>query len=192
MGAPSTFCCAHVRASSYTYPMKVRMLIVALALAHPVFSQTARNYYDELYKAGGLDGAASMYACFDDRAESTEFFTFVTSDVVKDYLIENGKFAALPAAQKADLNKGWLHTRVYFRGVPAPNENVFHKDGDAWGGEKTVINGVPMRIRLMISMQTLRYSRDLEFLSAVRTLHADTATYGRCEMVSPAVAQKTY
>ena len=41
--------------------------VAAIFLTNAGFAQTARNYYDELYKAGGLDRMADGYVCFDDR-----------------------------------------------------------------------------------------------------------------------------
>lgn len=48
--------------------MKKLVIVVSMLLfgASIVLGQTARSYYDELYKAGGLDRMADGYVCFDD------------------------------------------------------------------------------------------------------------------------------
>jgi len=54
--------------------IKLWIVIVALLPLGSASAQTARDYYDELYKAGGLDHMADEYVCFDDRKDLGTFF----------------------------------------------------------------------------------------------------------------------
>lgn len=49
--------------------MTLCVLIVAILAGCPCFSQTAHDYFQELYEAGGLDRMADGYVCFDDSKD---------------------------------------------------------------------------------------------------------------------------
>lgn len=85
-------------------------------------AQTSRDYFNELYKAGGLDGSASQYVCFDERPAVKGFFTFSESRVMKDYLIQTGQFSKLPQKEQDELNMGYLTYRQYDKGIPLSDE----------------------------------------------------------------------
>jgi hypothetical protein len=166
-------------------------IALVLFLTGTAFSQTARNYYDELYQAGGLDRMADGYACFDDDPALATFFIFGESDTLKQFLQSVGGYDKLSAKEKASLTKGFLTVRGYDKGVPLSAEDTYIKDGDSWITEVAYINKqTPLRMRLQISWQTLRYKRSVEFLNADKTLKSEIPRYGRCELVSPTVQQK--
>jgi hypothetical protein len=165
--------------------------VAAIFLTNAGFAQTARNYYDELYKAGGLDRMADGYVCFDDRLELQTFFIFGESKVLKDFLIENRGFDELKPKWKAQINRGFLNVRGYDKGVVVGEEQFFNKDRESWVTDEFFISkGTPARIRLTISWETLRYKKSVEVLSADSTLKSQFSTYGRCELVPPTVQQK--
>ncbi len=166
-------------------------IALVLFLTGTAFSQTARNYYDELYQAGGLDRMADGHVCFDDDPALKTFFIFGKSDALRDFLIGAGGYAKLSQKEKAALDKGFLTVRQYDNGVPLGEEDTYTKDQSSWVGEIGLMSGkVPVRMRLEISWQTLRYKRSLEILNADHTLKSQVARYGHCEVVSPAIQQK--
>lgn len=107
-------------------------MTAALFVASSGAAQTARTYYNELYKAGGLDRMADGYVCFDDQPRVQTFFIFGQSKVFRQFLIDNGGFAKLSKGDQAELNRGYLLVRYYDRGVPQPEEEILEKDGDSW------------------------------------------------------------
>jgi hypothetical protein len=167
------------------------LFIAALAFPNICFAQTARNYYDELYNAGGLDRMADGYVCFDDRPDLQTFFIFGESKTLKDFLIENRDFEKLPPREKAQFNRGFLNIRGYDKGVVVGDEQFFNKDGESWVTDGFFISkGNPARMRLTIAWETLRYKKSVEILNGDFTLKSQISTYGRCEHVSPTVRQK--
>lgn len=153
-------------------------------------AQTARDYYNELYKAGGLDRMADGYVCFDDSKELSTFFIFGKSEALREFLDEQHEIAKLPKGSQDALKKGFLIVRGYDKGVPLSSEETYSKDGDTWVTETSRVQKALMRMRLSISWETLRYKRTLEILNADKTLKTPVDRYGRCEMVSPEVRQK--
>jgi len=104
--------------------MKILMFGIALFLATGTPGQSARNYYDELYKAAGLDRMADQYVCFDDDPALETFFIFAKSDTLKQFLSDNGGYEKLPAKSKRPCKKGFSPfvnmTRAY-RFPPSPH-----------------------------------------------------------------------
>lgn len=167
------------------------MLLASLLWALPSFGQTtARDYYTELYKAGGLDRMADEYVCFDDSKDLDTFFIFGKSETLKQYMIDTGTFNKLSPRNKKFLNDGYLNMRGYDKGVALSNEEMYYKDGDTWSTEKGVIQGWTMRVRLSISFETLRYKKSVEILNPNGSLKSEVARYGRCESVPGDVRQK--
>jgi len=109
--------------------MKIALVAVFLLGCTTTFAQSAHDYYDELYKAGGLDRMADQYVCFSDDADNKNFFIFGQSDAIKDLFKDGGEFAKLPRAEQNALNKGFLVVRGYTRGVPFPDRNFYEKTG---------------------------------------------------------------
>jgi hypothetical protein len=167
------------------------ILLACLLCALPSLGQTAaRDYYTELYKAGGLDRMADEYVCFDDSKDLDTFFIFGKSETLKQFLIDQGGFAKLSPKNKKILNDGYLNVRGYDKGVALSSEEMYYKDGDTWSTEKGVVQGWPMRVRLSISFETLRYKKTVEILNPNGSLKSEVSRYGRCESVSGDVRQK--
>jgi hypothetical protein len=153
-------------------------------------AQTARQFYEELYKASGLDRMADGYACFDDSPELQNFFIFGQSENIRELLEEHHAVAKLPKREQARLKKGYLIVRGYSKGVALSSEEMYDKDGDSWVTETYHIQNTPMRVRLSITWATLRYRKSVEMLNASGGLKGTVDRYGRCEAVSPDVQQK--
>lgn len=100
--------------------MNIYRIVATAALALPLVrtgkAQSARDYFNELYKAGGLDRMADEYVCFDNSPELQTFFIFAKSDVLKQFLMDNGGFAKLPKSQQSVFSKGFLIVRGYHKG----------------------------------------------------------------------------
>jgi hypothetical protein len=171
--------------------MKIALVVVLLFGSASTFAQSARDYYNEIYKAGGLDRMADGYVCFDDDPKLETFFIFGKSETLKQFLISEGEFKKMSKAQQAELNRGFLNTRGYDKGVPLSGEETYYADGTSWASEPGIISGTKMRVRISIEWTTLRYKRSVEFLNANGTMKSvPVSRYGRCENVSPDVQQK--
>ena len=171
--------------------MKIALVLVLFFGGGSTFAQSARDYYNEIYKAGGLDRMADAYACFDDDPKLETFFIFGKSESLKQFLISTGDFRKMSKAQQADLNRGFLNTRGYDKGIPLSSEETYWVDGTSWATEPGIISGTKMRVRISIEWTTLRYKRSVESLNANGTLKSvPVSRYGRCEEVSPDVQQK--
>ena len=134
---------------------------------------------------------ADGYACFDDDPTLTTFFIFGKSDTLKQFLESVGGYAKLSAREKAELTKGFLSVRGYDKGVPLSGRDEYIKSGESWTTEVGYINNqTPVRMRLEISWQTLRYKRSAEILKSDLSLQSAVSRYGRCELVPSTVQQK--
>lgn len=166
------------------------VLMIALLLATGTgFSQTARSYFDELYKAGGLDRMADESVCFADDKDNQNFFIFSQSAHMRELLKADGSFPKLPKETQDLLKHDFLLLRGYTKGVPLSDEETYNKDGDSWvqDGE---IGKQKIRVRLSISWATLRYKRSVEILNPDSTLKSQVSQFGRCEVIPPGVQQK--
>lgn len=67
---------------------KMRTLIAVMLVSTLCAAQhkTARQYYDELVKAGGLYGMTNEFACFNDDAADETFWTFSKSEDLAELL----------------------------------------------------------------------------------------------------------
>jgi hypothetical protein len=166
--------------------MKSFAMLAVLLLTSTCAAQSARSYFEGLYKSGGLDRMADEYVCFDDNPSIQTFFIFTTSKTLRELFIAKGEFAKLPKAQRDELNSGFLILRGYDEGVPEPHEDTFSPDGSSWV-EKGVFNKVPVSIRFTISWETMRYKRSIE-----TTLRSESAEYGHCERTPTGVRQKEH
>ena len=114
--------------------------------------QTARDYYKELYAAGGLDGRAGEYACFQDDSNSENFFIFAISKHMRKYLIGTGRFAKLPKEAQGFWKKDFLLVRGYAKGVPFSENEILSKDADSWESEEHMLDkSTSIRIRFTIN-----------------------------------------
>jgi hypothetical protein len=161
-----------------------------LMLAAQSAPRTARDYYNELYAAGGLDRMADEYVCFDEDPTNENFFIFSQSKTLRDFLIADGTFSKFTKAQQDRLKKDWLAVHGYAKGVPIGDEEYYDKDGDTWVGEIVKLDTANLlRMRFTISWQTLRYKRSVEMLKPDKTYRSELAHFGKCEVVKPDVRQ---
>jgi hypothetical protein len=167
--------------------MKTIGLLWMLLLWAPAFGQMkARDYYQELYAAGGLDRMASEYACFQDDPMAVNFFIFSESKLLRSHMQENGTFSKLSKPQQQELKKDFLNVRGYQQGVPWANESFLDKDGESWVTDKFILptTKVPAVVRFTLNWQTLRYKWSVEYGSG-----KESANFGRCELVTGGVRQ---
>ncbi len=98
--------------------------LAAILVASSCFAQTARDYYNEIYAAGGLDRGAARYVCFNEDPGVKAFLIFTESKYLREYMISNGTFDKLSKAEQAELKKEFLVFRGYDKGVPWDTENI--------------------------------------------------------------------
>jgi hypothetical protein len=170
--------------------MRVLALLNLLFLLPQNVPRTAREYYDEIYKAGGLDRMADEYVCFADDAGNENFFIFGESKSIREVMIADGTFTKLPKDMQAKLKQDWLIVRGYAKGVPFDSEEFFDKDRGSWIDETHKLDANSnIRVRLAINWQTLRYKRAVEVLTRAMKYQSEIPQFGRCERVSPDVRQ---
>jgi len=173
--------------------MRVLLLIPLLFLMPQMQPQTARDYYNEIYKAGGLDRMADGEVCFDDDPTMTYFFIFGQSKHMREFMMMDGTFAKLTKAQQEGLKKDFLIVRGYNKGIAMNEEEFFDMDGSSWISEAAPTPsdkaGRLLRIRITINWETLRFKRSVEILDRNSKYLSELAHFGRCEDVSPAVPQ---
>jgi hypothetical protein len=151
-------------------------------------TMTARDYYNELQDAKGLDGFADQYVCFDNDPNSDSFFIFAQSSILRDFLKINGGWNQLSKDEQALLNNDWLILRNYTKGVAtAAGRRTLGKLGDNWVEEPYKIpSGGSMRYRFAINWQTLRYSAGIDSRTSAGGAYLPVKEhYGRCEKVKP-------
>ena len=155
--------------------------------------QTARDYYNEIYKAGGLDRFADGEVCFDDDPKLDTFFIFGQSKHMREFMELDGTFAKLSKPMQAQLKKDFLIVRGYNKGIAFDNNEFYDKDGSSWLNEATGFidkaETKQMRIRLTINWETLRYKRSVEILDHDSRFLSEVARFGRCEDVKTDVQQ---
>jgi hypothetical protein len=170
--------------------MRALLIIVLALFAVQTAPLTARDYYNELYKAGGLDRFADGEVCFDEDASSENFFIFGQSKYIRESMKADGTFEKLTKKMRIQLDKDFLILRGYAKGIPFKDEEYFDKDGSTW--LSPVYDLDPrnsMRIRLTINWQTLRYKRAVEMLDHDLHYKKEVAKFGKCEDVSPSIRQ---
>lgn len=154
-------------------------------------AQAARAYFDELYKAGGLDRVSGQYVCFSDDQALNTFFIFGKSSSLRQFLIDVGGYAKLPLAERRLLDKGFLYVKPYDRGVPLGERSTFEADGDTWLLEGLKLDAkTKAKLRIAISWQTLRYKRTIDISQNGGSYTEAAANYGKCQEMPPGVDQK--
>jgi hypothetical protein len=171
----------------------MKVIVFFVLLASLAYAQSARHFYDELYKAGGLDRMADAYVCFDDDNNLETFFIYGESRVIREWMTADGTIKKMPKEQQAALKKDFLIVRGYDKGVAVGGENFYDKQADgSWLSEEYSLDrkkGERMKIRLSITPETLRYKRSVEIYRSDLTLRNEVARYGRCQEVSPEIKQ---
>jgi hypothetical protein len=126
-------------------------MIAVILFASQSFSQTARDYYNELYKAGGLDRMADRYVCFTDDPKQENFFIFGESKDIRESMMADGKFAKMPKAFQDQFKKDWIIVRPYNKGVPFEQEYL-DKNGESWVSEERMLDKKnPFKMKFTIS-----------------------------------------
>ena len=173
--------------------MKSCAALDTILAASSCFAQTARDYYNEIYAAGGLARAAARYVCFNEDPDVKAFLGFTESKYLLEHMISNGQFDKLSKPEQSALKeKEALIFRGYDKGVPWARYEflLLDPDGASWVSEKSMLGGkTPMRIRFSISWETMRYKRSVEVLNSDDTLKGEVSAYGRCERVPQTVQQ---
>jgi hypothetical protein len=171
--------------------MKATVLISVMFVASIATAQTTRDYFKELYGAGGLDRLADHYVCFDDQPAAQTFFIFAESRLLRQFLLEDGSFYKLSKGEQAALSKDYLMLRFYDKGIAQPHEEFLSKDGGSWISEKLMpVKNHQMRIRFTVQWQTMRYRRSVEIFHSDSTFQSEISSYGRCEEIPAGVHQK--
>jgi hypothetical protein len=166
-------------------------IFVAIISACLGFSQPARDYYKELYAAGGLDQILSDRVCFDDQPELDTFFIFTESRVIREVMMADGSFSKAPKGLQAELKKDLLLFRGYDKGVPLAPEDPFRPDNGSWVSNTFKLQKAASgRVRFTINWETLRYKRTVEVLNPDGTVNSVISRYGRCESIPPSVKQR--
>ena len=97
--------------------MRILLALGLLLLVPQATPQKARAYYDEIYKAGGLDRMADGQVCFDEDPENENFFIVAESKDIRNFLKLDGSFSKMPKAVQEQLNKDFLIVRGYAKGI---------------------------------------------------------------------------
>jgi len=136
--------------------MAASSILFAPAITHGQ-TMTARDYYNELHDATGLDNFADQYVCFDNDPRSESFFIFAQSSILRDFLKANGGWKQLSKGEQATLSKDWLILRNYTKGVATAGGRRFLSErGDAWVENPIKTSGGSMRYQFEINWQTFR------------------------------------
>jgi hypothetical protein len=166
-------------------------IFLAGILAAQATPRTAREYYNEIYAAGGLDRMADEYVCFDEDTTLEYFFIFAKSGDMRDVMIWDGTFEKLSKKMQTELKqKEWLSVHGYAKGIPFNGEEFYQKDGGSWlSGVYDLDPKNSTRSRLTINWATLRYKRSVELLDHQLHFKSELSRFGKCEEVSPKVPQ---
>lgn len=179
--------------------LKIALALITTILGSSVFGQsrppkpTARDYFNEIYTAGGLDNFADGYVCFDDDPELETFFIFGKSEIYVAYLKAEGQWGKLSNQDRDQFNTPFLVVRSYDNGVPSSDREFYTQEDSSW-----IIDGVkeririgknPIKLRLTISWQTWRYKKTVEIYNPNFTFKKAISRYGKCEEVKPDVRQ---
>jgi len=167
-----------------------RTICAILFLGSACFGQGARDYYNELYKAGGLDRMADADVCFADETDNQNFFIVAQSESMRKYLMADGSFGKLPKAAQNQLQKDFLIVRGYNKGIAFADRQFLDKDRNSWVSDKFLIKNTPARMRITIVWETMRYKREVEILNPDSTLKSTVPGFGKCEEIPATVQQK--
>ena len=158
------------------------ILMAALGTSSVAYGQTAREAYQELARANGLNPLATL-VCFPDK-ETGSFAVASLSPHFEETLKAKG--LPVPTAfQKAALSGAdeLLYWQGFDKGVPGGTW-FLNKDGDSahWSLKFDALGGKPEKgeIRISINWATLRYRLDIQLATMIQA----APFYGRCEPIS--------
>ena len=170
------------------------MAAVFLSFLIPLHAQndaglTARDYFNELIAAGRLTDMTKSHACFQDDPKAESFFLIGESKYLRDSLLANGTFNKLPKATQDLMKRDFLVVRGYPKGIPWQGQQFLDRDKQSWVSDPRMLDeDTPIRIRLNVNWQTLRYKYAVELLNMDLTYRSESASFGRCEAL-PSEAQ---
>jgi hypothetical protein len=170
----------------------LKEMTVCLLLCVACLGQSARQYYNELYKAGGLDRMADGYVCFDDDDKLATFFIFGKSKTIREFMIADGSFGKMSKEFQQRLKEDFLIVRGYDKGVAIGAEDFYKHDEGSWVGDKFVLSKQPKtfgRMRFNITWETLRYKRSVEVINPDTSSKGQYSRYGKCEQISAEIRQ---
>ena len=145
---------------------------------------TARDYYKELYAAGGLNNMAGGHACFQDDPKASSFFILREGRNLRDSMLADGTLNKLPQAAPELTKKDFVTVRGYAEGIPWRGEELLEKDEGSWISDLRMLDErTPIRIRFNINWETLRYKYAVEMLNMDLTYRTEAASFGSCEEV---------
>jgi hypothetical protein len=169
----------------------LKELAICLLLSVACLGQSAQQYYNEIYKAGGLDRMSDGYVCFDDDDKLGTFFIFGESKTIREFMIADGSFGKMSKEFQQKLKEDFLIVRGYDKGVAIGTEDFYHREGSSWVGDKFALSKQTFgRMRFDVTWETLRYKRSVEVLNPDKSLKGQYARYGKCEQVSPQIHQR--
>jgi hypothetical protein len=159
-------------------------LVLSPLSASSQLQKTARDYYNELVKADGLEGFSNEYVCFRDDPNDDKFFTFSkTQDIAKTYPWE--KFPAdKRAAAKAVFDRPSLLMLGYKKGIQVGEGYLLDKDDALGNSFVSTADEKGIRIHFSINWKTMRYRWSIEIkqdgMWAVAPVE-NGDTFGKCE-----------
>jgi len=172
--------------------MRERLLLVMI-LASSALCQTkqltAREYYVELYNAGGLDNFADQYVCFRED-EIPTFFLLAESAALKEVFTAS-RISELSRDQQKMLEKGFLIVRGYHKGIAQSEREFFDPDNHGGWIEKLLVSQTQkerqeLTVRLQVNWDTLRYTRSVSETAMGLPEYSES---GKCETVKPDIHQ---
>ncbi len=173
----------------------VSVSLVLIVLSRSGYAQstelTARQYYNELYRAGGLDQFADEYICFRDE-ELPNFFTLGRSETLKHFFESANGMKSLSPKMRAGLRRGFLMMVNYKKGISG---NIEYLDYDASKREisdelelpgNSGTKHTPVTYALQVNWQTLRFILSVRRKGSLVPLGESS---GRCETIRADVPQ---
>lgn len=176
---------------------KILLFAILVSLLLPVHAQnqetlTARDYFNELVASRGIDRMTKSHACFQDDPKADGFFLIGESKYFRDSSLANGTFDKLPLETQHLMNRDFLMVRGYPKGIPWKAEEFLEKDEASWVSDQHMLDeDTPVRVRLTLDSQTLRYKYSVELLNMDSTLRSEVASSGQCEELPAEVPQHT-
>jgi hypothetical protein len=153
---------------------------------------TARDYYNELLASGAIDRTTKSHACFQDDSKADSFFVIGESRYFRENTLANGTFSRLPTKTQELMSRDFLMVRGYPKGIPWKAEEILEKDDASWVSDQHMLDeNTPIRIRLTVDAQTLRYKYSVEILNLDLTYLSEVASSGQCEEIPAEVRQHT-
>jgi len=152
------------------------VLIIFTASLAASGQTTARDYYNELVKAEGLEGISNSYVCFQEKP-SESFMTFSKSEDIKRTMA----YEKFPAKIVKGFSGHFIVLMGYYKGVQWANPAFLDQESaDIRSASYTApmnIKGMPATLSFNINWKTLRYVYAVSDKDHVQL----SASFGKCE-----------